>query len=58
MIAMPMMNRKLLVISLVRVAWTEAASAKMAAKKKTIVTAMAPNIVMIFTVFVVLFLAI
>ena len=49
MIAIPMTNRVPLVASLVRVAWSEAASANMTAKKKTIVTAMAPNIVIIFT---------
>ena len=56
--AMPMMNRMALVASRVRVAWTEAASAKMTTKKKTTATAMAPNTVMIFTVLLVLFLPI
>ena len=49
MIAIPITNRTPLVTNLVRVDWTEAASAKMTAKKKTTATAMAPNTVIIFT---------
>jgi hypothetical protein len=58
MIVIPMMNRMPLVTSLGRVAWTEAASAKMTAKKKRTATAMAPKTAMIFTVFQVYFLTI
>jgi hypothetical protein len=47
--ATPIINIIPLVTSLVKVAWIEAVNAKMIAKKKTTATAMAPNIVMIFT---------
>jgi hypothetical protein len=49
-IVTPITNMMPLVMSLVRVDSNEAASAKIAAKKKTTVTAMAPNTVTIFTV--------
>ena len=49
-IASPIMNRIPLVASLVVVAATEAASAKITAKKNKTATAMAPNIVIAFII--------
>ncbi len=52
MMAIPVRKSKPLATNLVVVSWTEAARAKIMAKKKITATAMVPNTVVIFMVYV------